>query len=257
MGKNSLRKNLSFDNFLTLANRQPDTNPFRERYYYRLEMTELGKGPHSYPIFHVGSTHIVDFPTYESAEYYMKTHYLPSMSIYRCRITQLPLDIEETGRGAQWLYDGEGNLIDCTIVHKGGSPEETLYFGRELAKQRFIPMDIAELLQGEEVKLVQIASVMRTPYECWNIYRDSRNEYNLDYKADSYGILVDDAGSLEYALATALMKPRFDISTDIYDKLNSRFDAMIMNALKGENPTVSAYSVNNSHYIASCSKNII
>ena len=113
-------------------------------------------------------------------------------------------------------------------------------------------MDIAELLQGEEVKLVQIASVMPTPYECWNIYRDSRNEYNLDYKADSYGILVDDAGSLEYALATALMKPKFDIYPDIYDSLNSRLDAMIMSAIRGENPTVNPYRINNSQNIERC-----
>ena len=240
MSKNSLRKDLSFDDFLTLANRQPNTNPYRERYYYRLEMTQLGEGPHSYPIFHVGPNHIVDFPTYESAEYYMKTHYLPTMSIYRCRITQIPLDIDETGRGAQWLYDGEGNLIDRTIVHKSGTPEETHYFGRQLEEQRFLHLDIAELMRGEEVKLVQIASVMRTPYECWHIYQNSRNEYNLDYKADSYGILVDDAGTLEFALATTLMKPRFNIPPDIYDTINSRFDAMIMSAFRGENPTVSA-----------------
>ena len=244
MSKNSLRKNLSFDDFMTLANRQPDTNPYRERYYYRLEMTELGEGPYSYPIYYVGPTHIIDFPTYTSVVNHLKKH-SATTSLYRSRVTQLPLDIDEIGRGAQWIYDGDGNLIDCSVVHKVGSPEETQFFGRESTKQRFQPWDIAELLQGEEVRLVQIVSVIRTPYECWNIYQKSLNEYNLDYKADSYGILVDDAGSLEFALATALMKPRFSIPPNIYDKINSRFDIMMMSALRGENQTVSAYRITN------------
>lgn len=246
MSNAKLRKNLTLDDFLALANRQPDTNHFAERYYYLLEMTEMGKGSHFYPIYHVGATHIVCFPTFSSAEHHLKKQSATS-TLYRSRITQLPLDIDEAGRGAQWLYDGKGNLIDCTIVHKEGTPEETHFFGRELAKQRFQIWDFAELLQDEEVKLVQIVSVMQTPYECWNIYQNDRNEYNMDYKADSYGILIDDTGSLEFGLSTALMKPRFCISPDICDTINARFDIMMMSALRGKNPTVSAYSISNNH----------
>lgn len=242
MRNKKLRDNISFNEFLALANREPDINPVVERYYYRLEVTEIGEGSHIYPIFHVGQTHIVDFPTYSSAVYYMKK-YVAAIRIYRMRITQIPLDIEETGRGAQWLYDGDGNLIDCTIVHKAGKPEETHFFGRELAKQRFAPWEIVELLQGNDVKLVQVAAPVRTPGECWRIYQEVKSEYGLNYQSDSYGILTDDAGTLEFALATTLMKPRFAIPQDIYTKINSRYDTMIMSALRGKNPTLRVYQV--------------
>lgn len=240
MRNNILKRNLSFEEFIALAKREPDTNPFRERHYYRLEMTDLGEGPHNYPNFHVGRTHVVDFPTFTSAVNHLKKHSATS-TLYRSRVTQLPLDVDESGRGAQWLYDGKGNLLDFTIVHKEGSPEETHFFGRELGKLRFLPWDIAELLQEEEVRLVQVATLMRTPNECWNIYRNSKDGYSLDYRADSYGILIDDAGTLEFALATTLMKPRFHIPPDIYDTIDSRFDNMMMSAIRGENPTVRAY----------------
>lgn len=232
-----LRTDYSFDQFIALSQRQPYLNPYDSEFYYRLEMIELGDGPYSYPVFKVGQTHIIDFPTFDSAIYYMEKQ-SKEMILYRSRITQCPLFKDVEKRGAQWLYDQNGKLLDFTVVQKIGSPEETHFFGRPTEQLRFQPGDIAEILIEDEVHLVLVIAPIHTPEECWKIYDKIRSGYDLDYSSDSYTILKDDEGHISFAIATALMRPRFPITPEVKAKLESRYDAMLESALKGENPTV-------------------
>lgn len=232
-----LRSNYTFDQFIALSQRRPYLDPYDSEFYYRLEMIELGDGPHSYPTFKVGQTHIIDFPTFDSAVHYMEEH-SKQMNLYRSRITQYPLFESMGERGTQWLYNEDGNLLDCTIVQKTGTPEETHFFGRPLEKQRFKSGDFAELLMNDEVRLVYVVARTRTPEECWQIYKQQGTEYNLDYSADSYVIINNDEGHISYGIATALMKPRFPITDEMRVKMNRRYIAMIESTLDGTNPTM-------------------
>lgn len=232
-----LRTDYSFDQFIALSQRQPYLNPYDSEFYYRLEMIELGDGPYSYPAFKVGQTHIIDFPTFDSAVHYMEEH-SKQMNLYRSRITQYPLFESMGERGTQWLYNEDGNLLDCTIVQKTGTPEETHFFGRPFEKQRFKSGDFAELLMNDEVRLVYVVARTRTPEECWEIYRQQESEYNLDYSADSYAIINNDEGHISYGISTALMKPRLPITEEMKDKMEKRYIALIESTLDGTNPTM-------------------
>lgn len=233
----SLSKEYTRDQFIGLSQRKPDVNPYGSEFYYRLEMTEMGDGEQFYPTFKVGTTHIVDFPTFDSATDYMEKH-SQEMNLYRSRITQCPLFEDVKKRGAQWLYDKDGKLIDCTNVQKIGTPEETHFFGRSLEKQRFKPGDVAELLDNDKVRLAYIVARTRTPEECWEIFKQQGAEYSLDYSADSYAIINNDEDHISYGIATALMKPRFPITDDMKVKMERRYIAMIESALDGTNPTM-------------------
>lgn len=237
-----LRNDYSFDQFITLSQRQPDLNPYDSDFYYELEMIELGDGPHYYPAFKVKHAHVIDFPTFDSAVYYMEK-YSKQMKLYRSRITQYPLFENMGERGAQWLYDKDGRLVDCTKVQKTGTPVESHFFGRSIDQQRFRPGEIAEMLIDDKVILVLIAAPILTPEECWKIYDKKRAGYDLDYFSDSYTILEDDEGHISFAIATALMRPRFPITPEIKAKLENRYDAMVESAVKGENPIVKIISI--------------
>lgn len=240
--KTSLRKDYTHNQFLELSLRKPEVEPLATEFYYRLEMTELDDNPHAYPVFKVGPTHIIDFPTFDSAVYYMENH-SREMDLYRSRITQC-LPFEDVGkRGAQWLYDKDGKLLDCTIVQKIGTPDETHFFGRSLEKQRFKSGDVAELLINDEVRLVYIVARTRTPEECWEIYKQQGAGYGLDYSADSYAIINNDEDHISYGIATALMKPRFPITDDMKVKMERRYIAMIESTLDGTNPTMKMVQV--------------
>ena len=206
-------------------------------FYYRLEMVEMTDTAPSYPSFKVGPTHIVDFPTFESATTYMEKH-SKERKLYRSRITQYPLIENKGKRGAQWLFDENGESVDCITVQKIGTPEETHFFGRPCDKQRFQHGDIAELLDGNEVKLVFVVNGILSPEQCWNIYKAKGSNYDLDYTADTYTILHNDEGRITYATTTALMKPRFAITDEMKIKMERRYIAMIESTLDGTNPTM-------------------
>lgn len=245
----SLRSNYTRKQFIALSQRQSDLDPLDSKYYYRLEMTEMVGDDCSYTCFKLGQTHIEEFPTFESAENYMRK-YARQLNLYRSRITQFPLSLEVKieARGTQWLYDREGNLVDCTIVQKYGTPEEIHFFGRPLNKQRFRPGDIAELVIDDEVRLVLILQPILTPEECWEIYREERSGYDLDFSTDCYSILKNDEGYRFFAITTALMAPRYPISPEMKAKLESRYDAMVKSAIKGTNPTVKMIPILDDNY---------
>lgn len=233
----TLSKEYTRDQFIGLSQREPDVNPYDSEFHYRLEMVEMADNAPSYPTFKVGTTHILDFPSFESAVDYMEKR-SKEMNLYRSRITQCQVPEDVKRRGAQWLYDKDGVLLDCTIVQKTGTPEETHFFGRPKEKQRFKPGDIAELLDNEEVGLAYIVASTRTPEECWEIYKQEGAEYSLDYSADSYAIINNDEGHISYGIATALMKPRFPITEEMKVRMQRRYIAMIESALDGTNPTM-------------------
>lgn len=190
----------------------------------------MGDTTHSYPVFKVGPKSIIDFPTFGSAVDYMEEQ-SRERNLYRSRIIQCPLFEDVEKRGAQWLYNQNGELIDCTTVQKTGAPEETHFFGRPMDKQRFKPGDIAELLIDDEVTLVLIVSSMQTPEECWQIYNQQGSEYSLNFSADSYAIIKDDEGKISFAIATALMKPRFPITREMKAEVESRYETVIDNVV--------------------------
>lgn len=241
----SLSKEYTRDQFIGLSQRKSDVNPYDSEFYYRLEMVEMADNAPSYPIFKVGTTHVVDFPSFESAVDHMEMH-SKEMNLYRSRITQCPVSEDVKKRGAEWLYDKDGALLDCTIVQKTGTPEEVHFFGRPLEKQRFKPGDVAELLINDEVRLVYVVARTRTPEECWEIYKNQNSEYDLDYSADSYAIINNDEGHTSYCIATALMKPRFPITDEMKVKMERRYIAMIESTLDGTNPTMKMVRIKDS-----------
>lgn len=201
---------------MALANREPN---LVGDWIYQLEMTELGDWEHEYPCFKVGNTITKDFTTLFQAEKYIREQSLLT-PIYRSRITQIPPGGDNSERGAQWLYDGHGTLVDCTTVQKSGNPEETHFFGRPFEKQRFGLGDVVELLQGDTVSLGMVFFPIRPPEESWTLYREERSEYDLDYRCDSHAIVVDESGKIEVALITALMPPRFEITSELANELS-------------------------------------
>lgn len=233
----SLKGDYTHDQFIKLSERKPILDSSIAECYYQLEMIEMGEGPHNYPNFKIGPTHIEKFQTFESAVKYMEEH-SKRLNLFRSRITQYPLFEESEDRGAQWLYDSEGTLVDCTIVQKIGTSEETHFFGRSLEKQTFKSGDIAELLIDDEVRLVYVVARIRTPEECWEIYKQQGSEYDLDYSADSYAIINNDEGNISFGIATALLKPRFPITDEMRGKMERRYITMIESALDGTNSTM-------------------
>lgn len=236
---NKLRDDLTHDEFIALANREPNLDG---NWIYRLEMTALGNGPHNYPCYKVGETTQVDFTSLNQAELYMREQSALT-AMYRSRITQIPIGGTADERGAQWLYDGGANPIDCTITHKAGSAEETHFFGRPIEKQRFAPGDVIELLQGDTVSLGIVFFPIRPPEESWNLYYYHAKDYELSYKSDSYAIVIDDSGVGTHALATALMPPRFPVPQELRNEVDRWFDAVFEKALLGESSSIKAIPV--------------
>lgn len=236
-----LPDNLTKSQFIALAERKPITDGIGDLYYYRLEITELGEGLREYPVYRVGPTHIIDFPSYDSAIYYMKK-YCQEMELYSCRITQYLLE-NPYQRCAQWLFDGQGEFLDCTIVHETGTPEETHFFGRTHVKQRFEPDQIVELLHDDEVMLALIVYPVPTPGACWKVYSASPERYNVNYQNDVYLVLPDETGELSGAIPTTLMNPRFPISKELHSQILARYDIMVKNAMNRNKSSVHKISI--------------
>lgn len=201
----SLRKDYTYDQFIRLSQLKPDTDTFAEQ-YYRLEMTEMADAEPSYPAFKVGPTHIIDFPTFDSAVCYMETH-SGEMNLYRSRITQYPLQEDTNERAAQWLYDPNGKLLDCTIVQKVGSPEETGFFGRPLEQQRFKPDDVAyglDLPTGDSVRVIRTTVVMERlrlmASSKWSMYF-GRNRWHNKRSASVFSVSSSTISALPTAMA--------------------------------------------------------
>lgn len=231
-----LPDNLTKSQFIALAERKPITDDIGDLYYFRLEITELGNRAHNYPLYRVGPTHIIDFPTFDSATYYMKK-YCQELELYSCRITQYLLE-NPYQRCAKWLFDGHGELLDCTIVHETGTPEETHFFGRTNDKQRFEHDQIVELLHDDEVMLALIVIPVPTPEICWNVYSASPDSYNVNYHNDTYLILADESGELAGAIPTSLMEPQFPISKELHAQILARYDIMVKNAMNRNKSSV-------------------
>lgn len=234
-----LSKGLSYDEFMKLAERRPNLDG---EWIYRLEQTELGDSPRNYPVFKVGATHLRDFSSLEDAEKYLREQ-SALIPMYRSRITQIPVGGTDKERGAQWLYDSEGILADITVVAKAGTAEEANFFGRRAIDQRFSPLDFAEILDGDEVKLVVVLGRVAEPSELWQEYQTDDSEYSFGYEYDSYTILADESGELTRGAVTALMEPRLEISPEDYKILNRRMEALFDAASSGDCPDLEAVPI--------------
>lgn len=219
---NTLRDNITKEEFFALANREPNLDG---SWIYQLEMTELGDGPHLYPRFKVGPTTTKDFSTIAQTEKYMREQSAQT-PMYRSRITQIPEGSDISERGAQWLYDSNGTLIDCTTIQKAGSAEETHFFGRPFENQRLGPGDVVELLDGDTVSLAIVFFPIRPPEDCWAKYKIEGSDYDLGYRSDAHTIVTDHTGKIEHALITALMPPRYEITPKLADKMAKWFSAV-------------------------------
>lgn len=222
---NNLPDNLTYEQFIELASREPDLSG---NWVYQLEMTELGDAPRHYPVYKVGETKRFDFSSLAEAEKFMESE-AKRTPMYRSRITQIPVGGTINERGAQWLYDGEGNLVDCTIVQKSGTPEQTHFFGRSFGDQRFGLGDPAELLQGDTIILGLVCFPQYPPSECWKWYMAKKSDYPFDYRKDSYPIIIDNEGGVDLALSTALMPPQLEITEDIAKMLDTYYINLLRN----------------------------
>ena len=220
-----LRKDLTYDEFVQLADRKPD---LEGEWIYRLEQTEAGDMPECpYPKFELGMTHTFLFPTLEMAEGFMRSN-LHRIRTYRNVITQIPYGKEQWEVGASWLYDHKFDLVDYTITtQQEDKPYNSHFFGRPDYRQRFNEGEIVEVCNGEYVTLALLLSTPPDIARCWSIYRNCVRdiagwEYHLDYSDDSAIILEGpDYGYHVHLSPLALMRPSLPIPSDIEREIKS------------------------------------
>lgn len=221
-----IRKDLTFDEFEALANRQPD---LEGEWIYKLEQTELGDVPENpYPKFEVDMTYTFYFRSFEEAERFIRDHQ-GEVRLYRSVITQIPVGHHHWEMGACWLYDGDGKLIDYSITtDQEDKPYNACFFGRPDSRQRFKKGDIVEIFDGKHVSLALLISNPPDVNWCWQMYQRCLKEvrhgwyYHLDLSDDS-GIVLEgpDYGYHSHLSTLALMHPSMPIPADLEAEIRS------------------------------------
>lgn len=220
---------LSEEEFMALANREPVVD-YDDDYYYDVNIDGMNFCPPSYPQYGLGNSGSVGFPTYLSAYKYMRQQ-SEEFELYRSRITQYRTDTEPWIKSKQWLFDKNGDIVDSTIVDHEGHWMTSTFFGRPIEKQRFKGGDIAELVIEDKVRLVLILEPMKTPAECWRLYKQYPNPVImskvLNHEKERYHVYDITTSEETYALPTDLGMPRFRISQEIIDNMNTIYKKFI------------------------------
>ena len=216
--KRDLNPNMTFEEFESLANRQPN---LKGSWIYKLAQAMFDNSlKHPYPKFKLDYTREFYFKTFKSAEKFVKRN---KDNVYCSWIIQIACNVSSDYgcNGAEWLYDQNGELLDYTITQDiFGKPEDFTFFGRPKSRQRFKVGDIVEVIGNGHVQLVVLNHPIPDVKRCWEIYKRCQKRegmpYFLDCK-DDCAVVIDGPNYFchDHVGALQLMKPRFPIPEDI------------------------------------------
>lgn len=221
-----IRKSLTKDEFTALANRKPN---LEGNWLYKYENSQINDDIDTlYPKFQVTPAGTYFFTSFADAEAHMKRlvdenaqSESPDL-YYRHVIQQIPIGESEYDYGATWLYDGDGTLVDYSIVANEGDPYDTHYFGRSPERQRFKRGDIVEVMGSDkEVYLSLLISDASDIEWCWRYYQRVTSDKKFNFYAldisDETCYLIDGPGEEWHGHVSplAIMKPHFPVPEDI------------------------------------------
>lgn len=219
MRRNKLSSNLTFEDFKTLASREPN---LKGRWIYMLTRKILNTEDmkHPYPRFELSHEETLYFRSLADAEKHMRSH---TSRVYCNWVDQVPFGDKGTygysNRGAAWLYDSEGNLLDYTITRGFGTPHDTTFFGRPVHRQRFKVGDIVEVVDAKYVRLAVLKYAVPSIRSCWQNYnrrKKSKFPYYMDFSDDSAVVIDGPTYYLhDHVSSIQLLKPRYPIPDDI------------------------------------------
>ncbi len=221
MNSDTISPNLTFEEFKEYADRQPSLDG---NWIYRMEHIVLNDNT-MYPEFKTFTSEYY-FHTFEDAENFIREIISDETDAYADTyafiITQLAVGEKHwSPRGASWLYDYKGNLIDYCITTCEEDPYKSAFFGRSAERMRFKKGDIVEVLSRDSVNLAVVAADGPSVEWFWGLYNRSKDKcggYFADASDDCYYI-IDGPGYAfhSHAPALSLMKPRFPIPEDVRD----------------------------------------
>lgn len=218
-----LRKDLTYKEFLIIANRQPSLDGnWLYRYIGYMVDPEI---PVPYPAYKIKEYQSILFLSYADAVSYMKEAVKKTMlsedeSEYECychRIIQIPIGVEECHEGASWLFDSYGEPLDYQLSSRSDVSESFHYFGLPPECQRFKKGDIVEVIHNDVVMLAVVKSPTMSTDECWHRYQDYASDEIPDYspeRSDGSCIVMYSASKddIDYIKTTNIMKPRFFVT---------------------------------------------
>lgn len=219
MDEDNISRNLTFEEFKAYADRQPSLDG---DWIYRLEHIGMIENTAMYPEFETRSNEYY-FHAFKDAEDFIREilsepdAYADS---YAFIITQLAVGEKRwSPRGASWLYDHKGKLIDCCTTTCEEDPYKSAFFGRSAERMRFKKGDIVEVINQNNVNLAVVAADGPSVEWYWGLYnrcKDKRGGYFADESDDCYYVLDGPGFAYHSHVPTlALMKPRFEIPEDV------------------------------------------
>lgn len=220
--KRALNPNLTFEEFYALANGQPN---LKGNWIYKVTQAMYDNDlKYPYPKFDLNYSRECYFKTFRNAEIFVKGH---RTDVYCSWITQLPCGInhEEGVRGAEWLYDQNGEILDYTITNVlFGKAEDFTFFGRPKSRQRFKVGDIVEVVSNKDVRLAVLNHQIPDVKWCWNIYRNCQKKNEIPYfldSSDDSAVVIEGPNYFyhDHVGALQLLKPRFPIPEDILNNM--------------------------------------
>lgn len=220
MNSDTISPNLTFEQFKEYADRQPS---LAGNWIYRLEHIGMVENSVKYPEFETRSNEYY-FHTFGEAENFIREIISDETDAYADTyafiITQLAVGEKHwSPRGAMWLYDYKGNLIDYCITTCEEDPYKSAFFGRSAERMRFKKGDIVEVISRDSVNLAVVADEGPSVEWFWRLYnrtKDDRGGYFADESDDCYYI-IDGPGFAYHSHVSpvALMKPRYEIPNDV------------------------------------------
>lgn len=220
MNGEMISPNLTFEEFKEYADRQPSLDG---NWIYRLEHIEMVEDAVMYPEFETCSNEYY-FHTFKDAENFIREIISDKTNAYADTyafvITQLPAGWTcWCNRGASWLYDHKGKLVDCCITTCEDDPYKSAFFGRSAERMRFKKGDLVEVITRDSVNLAVVADEGPSVEWFWRLYnrtKDDRGGYFADESDDCYYI-IDGPGFAYHSHVSpvALMKPRYEIPNDV------------------------------------------
>lgn len=150
-------------------------------------------------------------------------YYLQFKNIHHFNVREIPVDelcISDECL-SEWLYDKEGNLIDCRLMSNMRNLPG-LFHGRTAEQYRFHEGDIVEVETIDEISLAFVMAVPPSVERAWKINTGTR--FHLDDTDDSYIVLTgSDYRSHDHVETLRLFKPQHRIHPSIQKKLRNAY----------------------------------
>lgn len=213
-----MRSDLTYEQFKAFAEREPS---LEGNWIYRLAHVRYGSID-SYPEFEV-ENEIYWYTSFGDAEKFiheMVVHKVNNSDTYRFEIVQLPIG-RLYGRGACWIYDRDGKLIDYSAtITWDFDTEQSVFYGRPESRMRFKKGDIVEVVGNDRVNLAVVAADGPDIDRFWKMYDSSKNcKYGLHFadESDDCYYVIDGPGYAYHShiRSIAMMKPSRPIPDDV------------------------------------------